>query len=53
VSLKETLIVTAMAIILAISLIGMYSTWQDCKAKQGMIVRGLFGMECLAGGLRR
>ena len=46
-SAKEKIIVVAMLIIVVVSWIGLYSEWKQCKEVRGVLVRGLFGMECM------
>lgn len=43
----ERLVIAAMAVILVVVCIGMYTTWSDCKAAGGTTVRGMFGLECI------
>lgn len=43
----ERAALVALAAVVAVVLIGMYSTWRDCYAAGGTTVRGLFGLECI------
>ena len=43
----ERIVIAAIAVILVVVCIGMYSTWRDCTASGGTTVRGMFGLECI------
>jgi hypothetical protein len=45
--LLERLCIAAAVLILIVTLIGMHSTWSECRAAGGTTVRGLFGLECI------
>jgi hypothetical protein len=43
----QRLLLIAIAAVVAIVLVGMYSEWHACSAAGGTTVRGLFKLECI------
>lgn len=43
----EAAVIGIVAVFVVVALIGVYSTWSNCKAAGGVTVRGLFGLECI------
>lgn len=43
----ERAAIALIAVMVAVAVIGMYSTWSECAAAGGKTVKGLFGLECI------
>ena len=43
----ERVTVAVIAILCVLVLFGVYDQWSDCKESKGVLVRGLFLMECV------
>lgn len=43
----KTAAALAIVVVMAITCLGMYVTWQECSARGGKTVRGIFGLVCV------